>query len=88
MPIRNIPETPNIPATDPNCCRDRAFARLDAGKTLVDIRDEAEPPHLAVGDYVDTAFGLLVHGLGNCVFDSPCIGLGVKRLAPFLGLDH
>ena len=40
-------------------------ARLDAGKALVDIGDEADPAHLAIGDDVDAGFGLALHRLGH-----------------------
>ena len=36
-------------------------ARLDTGKAFVDIGDEAETPHLAVGDDIDAAFSLLAN---------------------------
>ena len=65
-----------------------ALARLDAGKTFVDIRDEAETTHLAIGDDIDAAFGLLANHFGDRACDAARIGLSVERLASLLGLDH
>ena len=65
-----------------------ALARLDAGKALIDIGDEAETPHLAVGDDIDTAIGLLANHFGDRACDAARVGLGVEALAPLLGLEH
>ena len=56
-PVRNIRERPGIRATGPVLRRGALGARLDPGEALVDIGDEPEPPHLAIGDDVDAALG-------------------------------
>jgi len=63
-------------------------ARLDTGKAFVDIGDEAETPHLAVGDDIDAAFSLLANHVHDRACNAARKTLGVKRLAPLLGLDH
>ena len=55
--------------------------RLDAGEPLIDIGDEAKPTHLAIGDDVDTAFGLFFDHLGDGAFDAGGIASGVERPA-------
>jgi hypothetical protein len=44
-------------------------ARLDASEALVDVGDEADAAHLAIGDNVDAGLRLLFYRLGDRGFD-------------------
>jgi hypothetical protein len=65
-----------------------ALAWLDAEEALVDIRNEPETPHFAIGDDIDAGVGLLLDDLGNCGLDAIGIDRGVEGFAPFLRLDN
>ena len=55
-----------------------ALAWLDAGEALVDIRNEPETAHFAIGDDVDAGIGLLLDDLGDGTFEAAGIASGVK----------
>src|SRR5438477_1682653 len=77
-----------FPRLGPVAAAAGALARLDAGKALIDIGDEAETPHLAVGDDIDTAIGLLANRFGDRARNAARKGVSVERLGALLGLDH
>ena len=72
----------------PGALAARVWARLDAGEAVIDIGDEPEPTHLAIGDNIDAGFGLLLDDRGNCRLDPARIELGIKWRAMLLRLDH
>src|SRR6266404_2017641 len=65
-----------------------AFAWLDAGEPLVDIRNEPETAHFTIGEDVNASIGLLLDDLGNRASDPAGIASGVEWLASLLCLHH
>src|SRR6202011_611236 len=59
-------------------------ARLDAGEALVDVGDETDAAHLAIGDDIDAGLGLLFYRFADRCLDPGRVGRLVDCLALLL----
>src|SRR5439155_26882623 len=66
----------------------RTLARHDTGEALVDIGNEPETAHFAIGNDVDAGVGLPLDDFGDHALDPIGIETRVERLALLLCLDH